>query len=205
MVQSTIFSIIFLIFFISFGFCDEIPWTNCSSSATVVSISHLEGTPWPPKLGANFTGIVSAYAHKDITGGTYHATVKIGLIKVYDKTQDIPDSALPIKEGPIDQKVTLPLPNEPITGKVTGTIQVNDADGNDILCMELQVKPEPALFNGGSVDNCETVKDETTCQSSTDSSGEQCVWCKSAAVPSSCHTASQAKSLPPSIFDCSSP
>eukprot|EP01111_Echinosteliopsis_oligospora_P002161 TRINITY_DN1314_c0_g1_i1.p1 TRINITY_DN1314_c0_g1~~TRINITY_DN1314_c0_g1_i1.p1 ORF type:complete len:108 (+),score=34.46 TRINITY_DN1314_c0_g1_i1:35-325(+) len=47
--------------------------------------------------------------------------------------------------------------------------------------------------------------DETTQESclSTQQNNTNCEWCKSAAVPSACYSASQAARLPPSIFSCS--
>lgn len=51
---------------------------------------------------------------------------------------------------------------------------------------------------------CTDIHDSATCTASSQD-GEACVWCVCHAVPSSCVTASQAKKLPPSIFNCSSP
>ncbi len=51
---------------------------------------------------------------------------------------------------------------------------------------------------------CSDIKDNQTCITS-NQDGDPCVWCVCHAVPSSCVTATQAKSLPPSIFTCSKP
>merc|ERR1712196_615585 len=40
-------------------------------------------------------------------------------------------------------------------------------------------------------------KDQGSC-----SGDAQCVWCASAAVPSSCYTKEDAKGLPPGVFEC---
>jgi len=45
--------------------------------------------------------------------------------------------------------------------------------------------------------NCEDLKDTTTCDADAG-----CTWCKSAAVPSACHSTSDAKKLPPAVFIC---
>ena len=53
-----------------------------------------------------------------------------------------------------------------------------------------------------SAGDCETFKGEDSCLSGSDMDGEGCQWCKSAAVPSSCHNATMAEGLPSSVFDC---
>ncbi len=49
---------------------------------------------------------------------------------------------------------------------------------------------------------CDSISSEQTCMVS-DSNGEKCSWCKSAAVGGTCFIESDAKSLPSSVFDCS--
>ncbi|KAF6264316.1 hypothetical protein COO60DRAFT_1485523 [Scenedesmus sp. NREL 46B-D3] len=48
-------------------------------------------------------------------------------------------------------------------------------------------------------DPCEG-KDQAACHAL-----DECTWCKSAAVPSSCYTRAQAKFLPPAVFQCDKP
>ena len=50
--------------------------------------------------------------------------------------------------------------------------------------------------------DCDAIKDEQTCHDTLDSSNQGCLWCKSAAVPSSCHNVTMSANLPPSIFEC---
>jgi hypothetical protein len=52
--------------------------------------------------------------------------------------------------------------------------------------------------------DCNAIKDKDQCLSSTDDS-ESCVWCECQAVPSVCVSKDQAESLPPGVFQCSSP
>lgn len=48
---------------------------------------------------------------------------------------------------------------------------------------------------------CDSIKSESTCLSS-NSKGEKCSWCNSAAVGGTCFVESDAKSLPSSVFQC---
>ncbi len=48
---------------------------------------------------------------------------------------------------------------------------------------------------------CDSITTEKSCMIS-DSDGEKCSWCKSAAVGGTCFIESDAKSLPSSVFDC---
>mmetsp|Transcript_28743 Transcript_28743/g.80926 ORF Transcript_28743/g.80926 Transcript_28743/m.80926 type:complete len:98 (-) Transcript_28743:301-594(-) len=48
-------------------------------------------------------------------------------------------------------------------------------------------------------DQCEPLTTAESCDST-----EGCVWCKSAAIPSSCFTKEQAQRLPPGVFVCDS-
>eukprot|EP00051_Salpingoeca_urceolata_P027641 m.482512 g.482512 ORF g.482512 m.482512 type:complete len:135 (+) comp22558_c0_seq1:118-522(+) len=48
---------------------------------------------------------------------------------------------------------------------------------------------------------CMVQPNKTACFSETEG-GQPCYWCVSAAVPSSCSNATDAKTLPPGVFDC---
>ena len=50
--------------------------------------------------------------------------------------------------------------------------------------------------------DCESFKGESACLAGKDFDSQGCEWCKSAAVPSSCHNATMSEGLPPSIFAC---
>lgn len=52
--------------------------------------------------------------------------------------------------------------------------------------------------------DCNSNKDKEQCISSKDGD-ESCVWCECQAVPSVCVSKDQADSLPPGVFECSSP
>jgi hypothetical protein len=52
--------------------------------------------------------------------------------------------------------------------------------------------------------SCDAFTDEKSCLSGT-SNGETCSWCESAAVGATCFTSSDAKTLPPSVFQCEFP
>lgn len=54
-----------------------------------------------------------------------------------------------------------------------------------------------SLLLGDSDDPCKAVKDETTCDKTSN-----CTWCKSAAVASECVNEAMAKKLPPAVFKC---
>lgn len=52
---------------------------------------------------------------------------------------------------------------------------------------------------GADPDPCNAIKDMDSCAKDTQ---DGCTWCKSAAVPSACYSADQAKKLPPAVFVC---
>jgi cathepsin A (carboxypeptidase C) len=52
---------------------------------------------------------------------------------------------------------------------------------------------------------CINIKDETQCNTSSDTSDLACVWCTCAAVPSECVNVEQSKKLPTGVFECASP
>ena len=58
-----------------------------------------------------------------------------------------------------------------------------------------------SLLSVGTCTECFDYTTEKSCMSASQGS-ENCAWCKSAAVGSSCNTESDAKSLPDSIFFC---
>jgi len=55
-----------------------------------------------------------------------------------------------------------------------------------------------------NVNDCHTITDPDKCDSSSQPDSK-CVWCSSKAVPSSCLMETQARHLPPSIFNCHLP
>jgi len=180
-----------------------IDWTNCSTGAADLVIQTLEADPWPPTLGANITAHAKGFLEVDVSGGSYELKVKVSGIKVLDQKGNIADLGipLPIPAGAFDQTITYPLPSLPVSGKVDATITVTDQNGNDVICAEIQFKPnKPSLE--GTVDQCESVKDQDDCTDAVEADGDQCYWCRSAAVPSACYNSTIAKTLPQSIFDC---
>lgn len=53
-------------------------------------------------------------------------------------------------------------------------------------------------------DDCNSIKEKEQCLNSKGGT-ESCVWCECQAVPSVCVTKDQADSLPPGVFECTSP
>ncbi|WIA35248.1 hypothetical protein OEZ86_003708 [Tetradesmus obliquus] len=56
------------------------------------------------------------------------------------------------------------------------------------------------LAGANPTDPCEGKKDQAGCDAL-----DECTWCKSAAVASSCYTRAQSKFLPPAVFQCDKP
>lgn len=52
--------------------------------------------------------------------------------------------------------------------------------------------------------SCMSFKEESTCNTSSDEDGVECVWCSCQAVPSECFSVEQTKALPPGVFQCDS-
>jgi hypothetical protein len=72
------------------------------------------------------------------------------------------------------------------------------------LGMTALVAANETLLRFGAEADCIAIKDKDQCLSSTDGS-DSCVWCECQAVPSVCVSKDQADSLPPGVFQCSSP
>jgi hypothetical protein len=193
---------------LSYVVADSVPFTDCSSSSSLMPLVDLEVSPWPPTLGQEVTATMKFTAIETVTAGTYTVLVKAGPIKVLSETGDIADlladvnMSLPIPEGnfaigPISQT----LPSLPVSGKITATISMTDQNGNGLNCVTVTVKPNPGKLKEALY--CDSIKDQSDCvQASETSDGEDCLWCVSAAVPSSCANSTMAEKLPPSIFDC---
>merc|ERR1719321_2387223 len=55
------------------------------------------------------------------------------------------------------------------------------------------------LVSAADADKCQSYTADAQCNAD-----KTCTWCTAAAVPSACYTKSDAKSLPPAVFTCSS-
>jgi cathepsin A (carboxypeptidase C) len=73
------------------------------------------------------------------------------------------------------------------------------------LSMAAIAAADDSHLRSQSEGSCESIKDKNMCLSTKDNADESCVWCDCQAVPSICVTKDQADSLPPGVFECSSP
>ena len=119
--------------------------TDCTKSTDKASIVSLKITPDPPQKGQNLTVTSDINFKEEITGGTVTVVVKYLGFKVLDKTEDLCSLLgkvglkCPIPAG--DQKATEvePLPSSIPPGHYTGSIKANDQNGNEIVCLNLDL------------------------------------------------------------------
>lgn len=76
-----------------------------------------------------------------------------------------------------------------------------------ILISSIASVQSESLLRGKAIndDTCLSITDEDQCNSSVDTDGSACVWCKCSAVPSECVNVEQSKKLPQGVFDCAIP
>jgi C1A family cysteine protease len=100
-------------------------------------------------------------------------------------------------EGNCQYAVPLKDPVEVDITKKIETAQIK-SDVEAVMSY-VPLKPKTSLRTANDDVDCHDLyTDKDSCEAHSDS----CVWCKCSAVPSTCATIEQAKSLPPSVFDC---
>jgi len=121
-------------------------YTTCGSPADIVDIKSITLSPDPPKLGENLTVTVSAVTSETIEEGAYvDVTVKLGLIKLLNKSFDLCEEArkanasvqCPVQKGNYLVEQTVSLPKEIPPGKFTIHVQGYTTNDEDLLCLNL--------------------------------------------------------------------
>ncbi|CAK5280258.1 unnamed protein product [Mycena citricolor] len=150
---------LYLFLFLFLGVTHAASWeyVDCGSSGAI-QLESLELFPDPPLPGQDLTVKASAYVTEPITdGASADVTVKLGRIKLLQKTFDVCEEArsnnmtinCPVETGFHVLEQTVALPKEIPQTKFTIAVRGFTEAGKDMLCLDLKLdfmKPLSAIF-----------------------------------------------------------
>jgi len=123
-------------------------WVNCGLPSDAVEITSVEVSPDPPLPGNDVTVTVAGKVVDEVKEGAYaDVTVKLGLIKILQKTFDLCEEArnantsvqCPVKTGDYAVTHTITLPREIPPAKFGVNVRGYTADDDDLLCIDLVI------------------------------------------------------------------
>ncbi|KAI0257565.1 ML domain-containing protein [Lactifluus subvellereus] len=136
-------------------------WSDCGLHSDAIQIESISVSPDPPKPGEDLTVTVKAYAQEEVKEGAYaDVTVKLGLIKLLQKTYDLCEEArnaqtdvqCPVDRGSYVVQQTVALPKEIPQAKFNINARGYTVDDDDLFCVDLKVdfmrRPFPKLSLG---------------------------------------------------------
>ncbi|KAJ7655915.1 ML domain-containing protein [Mycena rosella] len=121
-------------------------YVDCGLETDAFHLKSLTVSPDPPVPGKNLTVTVTGDVLQPIQDGAYaDITVKLGLIKLIQKTFDVCEEArnanvsvrCPVAKGTYEVKHTVKLPNEIPRAKFTVAVRGYTADDGDMVCLDL--------------------------------------------------------------------
>ncbi|KAK1925564.1 ML domain-containing protein [Papiliotrema laurentii] len=127
---------------------DSWSYKDCGLATDVVQLKKIVVKPDPPVPGENLTVTVDAEVLREIEdGATADVTVKLGLIKLLQKTFDICEEArnanatvqCPVDPGTYSVSQTVELPKEIPKAKFSVAVRGYTVDEDDLLCLDLFV------------------------------------------------------------------
>jgi len=138
----------FVAFLVLFACCVagvNIPYTNCTKSATDVNIESATISMWPPVKGKPFDLSIQGSLLSSISGGNFKIEVtfdgipiqKSGTIQELAKLAHI---TLPIPAGPFNLTKDLTIPSGVPSSSISVRVDAQDQNNYEILCIELSIK-----------------------------------------------------------------
>jgi len=133
-------------------------WTNCGLESDVVQVYDIQVQPDPPEPGKDLTITANGLVRETIEEGAYaNVVVKIGLIKLLQKTFDVCEEArnanatiqCPVKEDNYTLIQTVHLPKEIPRGKFVVDVRAFTVDDRDMMCLNLKVDFMKSPFFSG--------------------------------------------------------
>ncbi|KAJ7923333.1 ML domain-containing protein [Mycena leptocephala] len=131
---------------------DSWEYDNCGQPSDAVQIKSITVSPDPPKIGAELTVTVDVEVMETIEeGATADVLVKVGRIKLLQKTFDICEEALnanasiscPVAPGPYQIVQTVELPKEVPKLKYVINVRGYTKEEDDMACLDLTVQFRP--------------------------------------------------------------
>ncbi|KAH8835697.1 ML domain-containing protein [Flagelloscypha sp. PMI_526] len=127
---------------------DAWSWENCGLPTDIIEVQSLEVSPDPPVPGQTLTVTATGVAKEVVEDGAQaDVTVKLGLIKLIQKTFDICDEAAKANatiQCPIEAREhvvvqSVDLPKEIPQAKFLVNVQAYTVDDEDLLCLNLAI------------------------------------------------------------------
>ena len=119
-------------------------WTNCTSANDTSIIEKVTISPDPPEVGKNVTVTATVNMKEQVSGGTINVDIHVSFIHI-KKTLDLcatlekAGKTCPIAAGSATTTITQHIPGSP-KGHAKGTIKVNDDNGKEIACVEINLE-----------------------------------------------------------------
>ncbi|KAJ7645161.1 ML domain-containing protein [Mycena polygramma] len=126
----------------------EWSYIDCGLPTDAILLQSLSISPDPPVPGKDLTITVQGRVTQRIEDGAYaDVTVKIGRIKLLQKTFDVCEEALkanasvtcPVEEGEYKVEQTVALPKEIPPAPFTIAVRGYTVDDDDMVCLDLMV------------------------------------------------------------------
>ncbi|KAH6917307.1 ML domain-containing protein [Coprinopsis sp. MPI-PUGE-AT-0042] len=123
-------------------------WEDCGQADWPVQVKSIEVSPDPPKPGQDLSVKVNAQSSETIDEGAYaDVTVKLGLVKLLQKTFDVCEEArtnnvtiqCPVDPGEYTITQTVALPKEIPRAKFNVLVQGYTPEDDPMLCIKLNV------------------------------------------------------------------
>ncbi|KAJ7263449.1 ML domain-containing protein [Mycena rebaudengoi] len=133
---------------------DSWSYVDCGEPEDAVQILSISVSPDPPKIGAELTVTIDAVVQEVIEeGATAEVLVKVGRIKLLQKTFDICEEArnanasvsCPVEPGPYTIVQSVELPKEVPKLKYVVTVRGFTEDDRNMVCIDLTMQWRPFL------------------------------------------------------------
>jgi len=120
-----------------------IPWRNCGSSESLISVSRAESTIWPPVAGQSITFDVQFVLRQDINGVFADLQVSAQpplVLPVWPFKIDLGR----VNAGPYIQVVTVMVPLGAGGETFNVSLEAYDTRGDPLVCVQATVPVKPA-------------------------------------------------------------
>ncbi|KAJ6519920.1 ML domain-containing protein [Mycena sanguinolenta] len=123
-------------------------YVDCGSPSNPIQIESIELSPDPPLLGQDLTVTARGVVTEVIAeGATAQATVKLGLIKLLQRTFDVCEESrkanatisCPVEPGPYEVVHTVALPKEIPKAKFVVLVRGSTVAEETMLCLDLKI------------------------------------------------------------------
>jgi len=131
---------------------DSWEYEDCGQPGDAVQLKSISISPDPPKIGAELTVAVDVEVMETIEeGATVDVLVKVGRIKLLEKTFDLCEEArnanatvsCPVEPGPYSIIQSVELPKEVPKLKYVINVRGYTKDEDDMACVDLTVQFRP--------------------------------------------------------------